>query len=86
MGEVGRGRGRDGEAGTVFRHGLDRFGLEGALAEVHGDAADVDEGLYSFSVGTIYVDLVRECEKCGDYIINVVEAKMGGKRGNNLED
>ena len=50
------------------------------------NAADVDEGLYSFSVGTIYVDLVRECEKCGDYIINVVEAKMGGKRGNNLED
>lgn len=45
------------------------------------NAADVDEGAYSFSVGTIFIDLVRECEKCGDYVINVVEAKMG-KRDN----
>ena len=37
----------------------------------------VDEGSYSFAVGTIYIDLVRECEKCGDYVINVVEAKTG---------
>ena len=41
---------------------------------------DVDEGRYSFSVGTVYIDLVRECEKCGDYIINVVEAKSGKHR------
>ena len=41
------------------------------------NAVDVDEGKYSFSIGTIYVDLIRECEKCGDYIINVVESKMG---------
>ena len=38
---------------------------------------DVDAGKYSFAVGTIYVDLVRECEKLGDYIINVVESKKG---------
>ena len=38
---------------------------------------DVDEGVYSFAVGTIFIDLVRECEKCGDYVINVVEAKLG---------
>lgn len=42
---------------------------------------DVDEGLYSFALGTIFIDLIRECEECGDYIINVVEAKMG-KRDN----
>lgn len=42
---------------------------------------DVDEGVYSFAVGTIFIDLVRECEKCGDYVINVVEAKLG-KRDN----
>ena len=41
----------------------------------------VDEGVYSFAVGTIFIDLIRECEKCGDYVINVVEAKMG-KRDN----
>ncbi|MBP5373293.1 MAG: Na/Pi symporter [Bacteroidales bacterium] len=41
----------------------------------------VDEGVYSYSVGTTFYDFIRECEKLGDYIINVVEAKMG-KRDN----
>lgn len=45
---------------------------------------DVDEGVYSFAVGTIFIDLVRECEKCGDYVINVVEAKLG-KRDSSSE-
>ena len=40
---------------------------------------DVDNGVYSFDVGTIFMDLVRENEKVGDYIINVVEAKIGKK-------
>ena len=48
------------------------------------NAFDVDENKYSFTVGTIYVDLIRECEKCGDYIINVVESKKG-KRENEIE-
>ena len=38
---------------------------------------DVDEGKYSFDCGTVYVDLIRECERCGDYIVNVVESKRG---------
>ena len=44
------------------------------------NAENVDEGLYSFAVGTIFVDLLGECEKCGDYVINVVEAKIGKSR------
>ena len=48
------------------------------------NTVDVDEGVYSFAVGTIFTDLVRECEKCGDYVINVVESKMG-KRDNTPE-
>ena len=44
----------------------------------------MDEGVYSFADGTVYIDLVRECEKCGDYIINVVEAKLG-KRESSTE-
>ena len=48
------------------------------------NTTDVDDGKYSFVVGTIYIDLVRECEKCGDYIINVVESKKG-KRENEVE-
>ena len=45
------------------------------------NSEDVDEGRYSFAVGTVYFDLIRECEKCGDYVINVVESKRG-KREN----
>ena len=48
------------------------------------NAVDVDENQYSFVVGTIFIDLIRECEKCGDYIINVVESKKG-KRENAVE-
>ena len=48
------------------------------------NAIDVDNGVYAFDLGTIFIDLVRECEKCGDYTINVVEAKMG-KRDNTPE-
>ena len=46
---------------------------------------DVDAGRYPFSVGTIYVDLVRECEKCADYIINVVESKKGKREDPALD-
>ena len=35
----------------------------------------IDEHEYNYNSGTIYMDLVAECEKCGDYVINVVEAK-----------
>ena len=27
--------------------------------------------------GTMYMDIIQECEKLGDYVINVVEARMG---------
>ena len=48
------------------------------------NAEYVDEGVYSFAVGTVFIDLIRECEKCGDYVMNVVEAKLG-KRDNAPE-
>ena len=37
---------------------------------------DVDNRVYSYDSGTVYMDIVSECEKTGDYIINVVEARM----------
>lgn len=43
---------------------------------------DIDNGVYSFAVGTIYMDIIRECEKCGDYVKNVVESKYGKRDGN----
>ncbi|MBQ9363215.1 MAG: Na/Pi symporter [Bacteroidaceae bacterium] len=32
---------------------------------------------YSYALGAIYSDIVAECEKLGDYIMNVVEARLG---------
>ena len=38
---------------------------------------DVNNHEYTYAIGTIYMDLVKGCEKIGDYVINVVEARMG---------
>lgn len=40
----------------------------------------LDAQLYGYDKGTVYADLVSECEKTGDYIINVVEARLGAVR------
>ncbi len=37
----------------------------------------IDDHVYSYDSGSIYMDLVNEAEKAGDYIINVVEARLG---------
>jgi len=39
--------------------------------------ADVNNHVYTYGIGTIYMDIVNECEKLGDYVVNVVEARMG---------
>ena len=41
---------------------------------------DVNNHLYTYAEGTIYIDLVNECEKLGDYVVNVVEARMGTRQ------
>ena len=38
---------------------------------------DVNNQLYSYALGTMYSDVVRECEKLGDYVVNIVEARLG---------
>ena len=38
---------------------------------------DIDNRLYTYAIGTLYMDIVQECEKLGDYVVNVVEARMG---------
>ena len=35
---------------------------------------DVSNQLYDYQIGVYYMDLISECEKLGDYIINVIEA------------
>ena len=37
---------------------------------------DINNHEYTYAVGTIYMDLINECEKLGDYVVNVVEARM----------
>ena len=37
----------------------------------------VDEREYDYATGTFYVDLINECEKLGDYVVNVVQARFG---------
>ena len=38
---------------------------------------DVNSHLYTYAIGTMYMDIIQECEKLGDYVVNVVEARMG---------
>lgn len=46
---------------------------------------DLNEGKYEYATGSAYMDLIVECEKIGDYIVNVVEALLNLKptRGND---
>ena len=41
---------------------------------------DVNNHEYTYAIGTMYMDIISECEKLGDYVINVVEARMGTKQ------
>lgn len=41
---------------------------------------DLDNHVYGYDNGTVFSDIVTECEKNGDYIINVVEARLGAAR------
>ena len=35
---------------------------------------DVNNKEYDYQMGVYYMDLIAECEKLGDYVVNVVEA------------
>ena len=37
----------------------------------------VNEREYDYAIGTLYIDLINECEKLGDYVVNVVQARFG---------
>ena len=38
---------------------------------------DLDNHVYNYDNGTVYMDLVNEYEKVGDYVLNVAEARLG---------
>ena len=37
----------------------------------------VNSHQYSYTLGTLYNDIVADCEKIGDYVMNIVEARLG---------
>ena len=37
----------------------------------------VNDHEYDYATGTIFTDLINECEKLGDYVVNVVQARFG---------
>jgi phosphate:Na+ symporter len=40
---------------------------------------DIENNEYTYGVGTVYMDIINECEKLGDYVVNVVEARTNTK-------
>ena len=43
----------------------------------NGNIRAVDAHEYDYATGTIFTDLINECEKLGDYVVNVVQARFG---------
>ena len=40
------------------------------------NVVDINDHKYNYYIGTAYIDLVNECERLGDYVVNVVESKF----------
>ncbi|MBR7042697.1 MAG: Na/Pi cotransporter family protein, partial [Prevotella sp.] len=58
------------------------FNIENEINNFRGqlksqNIIDVNNHEYTYAVGTIYLDIINECEKLADYVVNVVEARMG---------
>lgn len=41
---------------------------------------DVNDHKYIYAIGTMYMDIISECEKLADYVVNVVEVRMGTRQ------
>ena len=38
---------------------------------------DVENNVYTYEAGNVFMDMISESEKTGDYVMNVVEARLG---------
>ncbi len=38
---------------------------------------DINEHKYSYALGSYYEDIITRCEELGDYVMNVIEARLG---------
>ncbi len=41
---------------------------------------DVNDHKYTYAIGTMYMDIISECEKLADYVVNVVEVRIGTRQ------
>lgn len=70
-------------AGQNGDHAIrDTYRIENKINQLRRSLNDenmrgVDEGDYDYTVYTLFADMVNECEKLGDYVVNVVEARLG---------
>lgn len=60
----------------------DTFHIENEINQLRQRLKDenihaVNNHEYDYAIGTIYIDLINECEKLGDYVVNVVQARFG---------
>ncbi len=60
----------------------DSFRIENDINQMRqrlksGNIRAVNDREYDYALGTLFTDLVNECEKLGDYIVNVVQARFG---------
>ncbi len=40
------------------------------------NVVDINNKLYDYQMGVFYMDIISECEKLGDYVINVIESSV----------
>ena len=75
MNSIMSGHGRDRDINETYRIENDINEMRNRLKAE--SMADVNNQKYSYVVGIMFSDLVGECEKLGDYVVNVVQARLG---------
>ncbi|MBP3829270.1 MAG: Na/Pi cotransporter family protein [Bacteroidaceae bacterium] len=75
MNSIMSGHGRDRDINETYRIENDINEMRHRLKAE--SMADVNNQKYSYVVGIMFSDLVGECEKLGDYVVNVVQARLG---------
>ena len=60
----------------------DTLNIENAINDLRNQLKadnldNINKREYSYVVGTLYNDFINECEKLGDYVVNVVQARLG---------
>lgn len=75
MNKVIRGRREEQNIQETFRIENDINMLRTQLR--NENIEDIGKRSYSYLIGTQYLDFINECEKLGDYVVNVVQARLG---------